>query len=856
MAKTYAEIVAEAKSKDYGTKVKLYESMRRVVSEYHKTDYKAQSDQWRTKFTELNKNAREGSKGAVKSITELMRDKTALSVADKRLLAAYARDLAARSGGHNFNGEQEFRRMITKSEPGADQTGDYSGRFVNPAEIKGRVADDLGSTAAYPPDSPMRYYLTKRSLDAGLFTDDEMRAIVGEEAWQAYLAHKDDPEYSGARIAGIGDRILLGNVDTPDLDKLKDEAVRAAKVKDADVPEFVYAPSKAETEAQGKLDALGMELADADAAGVPEDHQADGPERWFGYTDNEAGRIVSDPAFRRWAKTYGLTDLGNYQNGTFTPGRDTKKAFRLGYHQEFKPTLRPWQSFNSLAENGRPQRVVLTPDEGGVVSALWLVNDNGSIDKMDLTNGSVTPIRDVTGRWVSAAAREAYSADSKADPPHPYGIKGGAGWSRDDLAAKGPIDLGVEATITSDPSEMKATRKDRVIGTRRMPSYGDDPDLDAVVEQEDGSVVRLRRDKADDPWRIVSGEAIHKDVGLPDDRPMADEPKSEKVPETKPIAAAPVSAADQKMVADMADELQKGGEKLKEDEARHQVREATGLTALEASTRAEEEKAARSFMARPMPTDEAPVVATQAPVTPGKAVVAPPYEEPVPVDSPALKQAEADWEERHRPGAFTAKDISAIVGRREVKDLGDELEAGGRAAVAKAREDAAAKKEEADAAAFRRAVVDRREVRDLGRELEQGAWDEYWKVAGPRLKKEEADAAAAFRRGVVDRREVKDLGAELEAGGQAMVDAARSERADAPLFKGKGTVMVDALKRAKEEPFFKGPGTVTVEPAPEEEKAADALQFKGPGTVTPEGQVSDGSVTKEALRRLRLRAGG
>ncbi|WP_290606970.1 hypothetical protein [Janthinobacterium sp.] len=30
-------------------------------------------------FTELNKNAREGSKGAVKSITELMRDKTALS---------------------------------------------------------------------------------------------------------------------------------------------------------------------------------------------------------------------------------------------------------------------------------------------------------------------------------------------------------------------------------------------------------------------------------------------------------------------------------------------------------------------------------------------------------------------------------------------------------------------------------------------------------------------------------------------------------------------------------------------------------------------------------------------------------
>ena len=768
MAKTYAEIVAEAKSKDYGTKVKLYESMRRVVGEYHKTDYKAQSDQWRTKFTELNKNAREGSKGAVKSITELMRDKTALSVADKRLLAAYARDLAARSGGHSFNGEQEFRRMITKSEPGADQTGDYSGRFVNPAEIKGRVADDLGSTAAYPPDSPMRYYLTKRSLDAGLFTDDEMRAIVGEEAWQAYLAHKDDPEYDGARIAGIGDRILLGNVDTPDLDKLKDEAVRASKVKDADVPEFVYAPSKAETEAQGKLDALGMELADADAAGVSVDEHP-GPARWYGMTDQEAAKFVSKPAMQRWAKSWGLTDIGHVEDGAFVPGKDTKKAFRLAAHQSFNATTKPMGEFKAEVLAGEPaQRVVLTPDVNGVVGAVWMVNADGSIDKMDLATGEVTPARDARGTWASEADKASYATDAKADPPHPYGRKGERGWTREELGKHGPIDLIAEEDITSDPRELRADRKDRVVGLRRLPNWGEDPDHSAMVQQEDGSVVALHRDAVGQPWRIVSGEAIHKDVGLPDDRPMADEPKAEKVPETKPIAAAPVSAADQKMVADMADELQKGGEKLKEDEARHQVREATGLTALEASTRAEEEKAARSFMARPMPTDEAPVVATQAPVTPGKAVVAPPYEEPVPVDSPALKQAEADWEERHRPGAFTAKDISAIVGRREVKDLG----------------------------------------------------------------------------------------AEIEAGRQAMVDAARSERADAPLFKGKGTVMVDALKRAKEEPFFKGSGTVTVEPTPEEEKAADALQFKGSGTVTPEGQVSDGSVTKEALRRLRLRAGG
>lgn len=853
MAKTYAEIAAEAKTKDYATKAKVLKEMRTLVTEYHKADYKAQSDQWRTKFTELNKNAREGSKGAVKAITTLMNNKTDIAEADRRMLAAYARDLAARSSGRSFNGEQEWRRLITKSEPGADQTGAYSGRFVNPAEIRGRVAEDLGSLSAYPPDSPMRYYLMGRALGGGLFTDDEMHKIVGEEAWQKYLEHKDDQEYEGAGLAGIGDKIILGTITTPDLDKLKDEAVKAAKVKDADVPEFVYAPSAAETSMQGKVDALTEELADADLSGVPGDLDHDAPERWFGYTDAEAGRIISNPAFQRWAKAYGMTDLGSYRDGVFRPGADTKKAFRLGYHQEFKPTVRRWQDMNVLAESERPQRVVLTPDKDGVVSSLWLVNDDGSVDKMDLADGSVARARDISGRWLSQAERSAFAADAKADPPHPYGIKGQAGWTRDDLAAKGPIDLGAEDTITSDPSELKATRKDRVEGVRRMPSYGDDPDLDAVVEQPDGTVVRLRRDRTDQPWRIVSGEALHKDVGLPDEPTPKGEAKAE---EPKPEAAAKSEPAKPNAdVAALADELQKGGEAMvaeakKDDEAaaKRQVREAAGLDALEASTKAEEERAARSFMARPMSDMGEPVVATQAPVTPGKAVVAPPYEEPVPVNSPALKQAEMDWEERHKPGAVK---ISDIVGRREVKDLGDELEAGGKALVEKARAEEAAKKE----ATLRREADDRRMVRDLSGELARGGTDEYWKVAGPRVTKEDQAALAADRKAIIDRREVADLGRELEAGGQAMVDTARAERADKPLFKGTGTVVVDA-KPAKEEPFFKGPGTVTVEPTAEEEKAADALKFKGPGTVTPEGQVSDGSVTKEALRRLRQRAGG
>lgn len=855
MAKTYAEIAAEAKTKDYATKAKLYKEMRTLVTEYHKTDYKAQSDQWRTKFTELNKNAREGSKGAVKAITELMKDKTALSVADRRMLSAYARDLAARSSGRSFNGEAEVRFLLKKYQPGVDQTGAYAGSYVNAAEIKPKLADDLGNLTVYPPDSEMRYYLMKRFGPEGnaVFTDDELHKIVGEDAWQKYLAHKDDDGYSGAQLAAIGDKIILGQITTPDLDKLKDEAVKAAKVKDADVPAFTYAPSAAETTMQGKLDALTTELAEADLSGVSADEHP-GPARWYGLTDIEAAKFVSKPGVQRWAKSWGLTDIGHVEDGMFVPGKDTKKAFRLAAHQSFNATTKPMGEFRAEVLAGEPaQKVVLTPDKDGIVGSVWMVNADGSIDKMDLATGEAVSARDARGQWASDADKVAYATDAKADPPHPYGLKGERGWTREEWAKRGPIDLIAEENVTSDPRELRGPRMDRVIGARRLPNWGEDPDHSALVQQEDGSVVALHRDSVDQPWRIVSGEALHKNVGLPDEPAPKGEAKAE---EPKPEAAAKSGPAKPNAdVTALADELQRGGEAMvaeakKDDEtaAKRQMREATGLTALEASTKAEEERAARSFMARPMSDMGEPVVATQAPVTPGKAVVAPPYEEPVPVNSPALKQAEMDWEERHKPGAVK---ISDIVGRREVKDLGDELEAGGKALVEKARAEEAAKKE----ATLRREADDRRMVRDLSGELARGGTDEYWKVAGPRVTKEDQAALAADRKAIIDRREVADLGRELEAGGQAMVDTARAERADKPLFKGTGTVVVDA-KPAKEEPFFKGPGTVTVEPTAEEEKAADALKFKGPGTVTPEGQVSDGSVTKEALRRLRQRAGG
>lgn len=851
MAKTYAEIAAESRSKDYATKVKLLKEIRTFTGELHKTDYKAQSDQWRTKFTELNKNAREGSKGAVKAIAELMKDKTALSVADRRMLSAYARDLAARSNGHSFNGEAEFRKIITKSQPGADQTGDYGGRFESPAEVKGRFADDLGSLSAYPPDSEMRYYLMGRVLGNGLFTEDELHKVVGEDAWQSFLTHRNDEGMDGARLAGLGDRIVLGNITTPDLDALKDEAVRAAKVKDADVPAFVYAPSDAEMRAQGKVDALASELADADAAGVDgEDYEHPGPARWYGATDLEAAKFVSKPGVQRWAKSWGLTDIGHVENGAFVPGRDTKKAFRLAAHQSFNATKKQMGDFNATAMASAPaQKVVLTPDKDGVVGAVWMVNDDGSIDKMDLATGEATQAKNARGAWASDDLKGAYAADAKADPPHPYGFKGKSAWTREDWAGRGPIDLIAEEEITSDPKEMKGARVDRVTGVRRLPNWGEDPETSAIVEQGDGSIVTLHRDSPDSPWRVVAGEPLHKNVGLPDEPMVAEKSEAKKEP-TQEVTPQPKkeqkSALSPEAVA-LGDELQKEGEKLRDEASRHQMRESAGLDALEASTKAEEEKAAKSFMSRPMPADEAPVVATQAPVTPGKAVVAPPYEEPVPVNSPALREAEADWEERHKPGAVN---IPAIVGRREVKDLGAELEAGGKEMVAAAQAERAAKAA-ADAA---RAEAGKRDVERLGSDLERDAWGEYWKVAGPRVKAEERAEDSAKRQGVVDRMETRELGRELEAGGQAMVDAARSERADQPLFKGQGAVTLD--RPEKPLPAFKGAGTVTIEPTPEEEKAADALTFKGKGAVTPEGTVSDGSVTKEAMRRLRQRSGG
>lgn len=480
-------------------KVKMLRTLAETLGELERSGETLNEKEWDRRFREAQETARTESKSAVHAIETLMRSKTALAAAERRALAAQLRPKTG-GGSGNSRGEALWQDWIKKHEPGSDQNMADPGSRLAPSDVLSTIIKDLRSADFLRPDDKARPYLTQRVLDSGVITPEKLHEAIGDEMWQAYLDGKDDEAGRGARAAAAADRLEAGTFTAPDLDALKDEALRHADVQEKDIPRTPREKSDLEKSLAEQMEELSNSPT------------ATGPGRWWGLTDAEVGDLVSRPGFQRWAKAHGMTDLG-YLNGAgdFVVGKETAKALRLanqqtskhphvGYAGEFADRVFTPESPAPLFTRGAVTN--------GKINSVWLTGDDGRIDYLDLDSGTLTPAKDALGNWKSTALRDTYEKHKAADPePHPYGIKGQPAWTYDQIKAHGPIDVVKDTAVTSDPKELLElpTATATIKGRLRKPAFGEDPDHDAVVEQDDGTTIRLHRARTDAPWTVEEG---------------------------------------------------------------------------------------------------------------------------------------------------------------------------------------------------------------------------------------------------------------------------------------------------------------------------------------------------------------
>lgn len=477
-------------------KVRLLRTLTQTWGELQKSGDLLTQKEWDRRVRELNENARVTSKSQVHIIESLMKDKTALSTAQIRALAASLRPRGGGSGGKGSGrGEQLWQAWIKKNEPGSDQNAADPGSRLSPADVLPTMVSDLRSADYLRMDDPARVYLTQRVLDSGVITPDELHKRIGDEAWQAYLDGKQTDDAGSARVAGAADRLEAGTFTLPDLDALKEEAIRRSEVNPDDVPMPERKPSELEKRIESQVDELSKSALSNEEP------------RWWGLTDSQVADLVTRPGFQRWAEAHGLTDVGSVgADGGLVVGQDTAKALRLAMRQTGKhPLVEEGGAFIGDVLHGEPEpKYIRGAVTDGKINSVWVVGDSGRIDYLDLDSGTLTEARRPDGSWKSLGLRDTYAKHVATDPtPHPYGVKGQAAWTYDQIKEHGPIDTTRESAVTNDPNELMARPAPTVELRGRLikPTFGADPGLDATVVQPDGSRIHLVRSSVNEPWR-------------------------------------------------------------------------------------------------------------------------------------------------------------------------------------------------------------------------------------------------------------------------------------------------------------------------------------------------------------------
>ena len=770
-------MLRDAEPKDM---VAILRSLVEYRSVLERSREKADADEWRSRYLEAQKGARHRADVIQKIYDRYAASTTALAAADKRALIAAIRVASGSSsaGKKMASGEALFRSWLKKTGPSADQNAG-EGSYLNVFESKPTILRNLRHIAALPLDSKQRPWLTQHALDLKLWTPDELRAEIGEEAWQAYLDGITQEGRDDSANMALISKIETGSLTKPDLEKIKNAAILATDITADDV----VRPDTAASALEKDLSELMSGVA---GGGVAKEG------RWYGLTDDEIGDMVKRPGLRRWAKEHGFGDLGSLESNGFVPGKDTNRMLLEIIRQRgMKHSVNRFggdfeDEVEVVGGNSGPQLFVNSGINDKKLTAVWAVNPNGSVEYLDLAAGTTTPAKDAAGRWLSKSLEQQYAADAKrtADveageteaTPRPLGFKGMAPLSKGAILAGGPIDLSNQSfTPEAEDLLMPLPPKVVISGKRRLPTYGEDPDTVAHIRQPDGSIVTLRRVNEDAPWQVDSDVSSLKYAGYakqkPDIKPD-DLPEADDVPERARTAD---KSNDPDGFGDLGEEGRPTGQILADmgpkDEPR--VRVVPRRAAADGSPVYEDPEARSAVTdSTAFKKDEAEFLRTLAgrrAAADGSPVYEDPNDRPAVMDSPALKKEEKAYkkdddrakviarrkmgpsplegvvddfatvpEDRPNPGlaaAEKAKQAAKVTAALATPTEEEEL------AIA-ARWAADAEKAKRDAAIIQE-MRDRAAVRALGRELEEPGLAAVDAVRGERMKKEaEAERAA------------------------------------------------------------------------------------------------------------------
>lgn len=628
--------ISEAKPAD---KLLYLRNLAEYRSELESARKEADLKEWKAKFDASQKAAIERAKRVEKIYDRWAAGEKDLAVADRRVLASVLR--ASVGGGRaSKNGASSmWREWHTKRFDTADQNVGDPGSYLSTAQIPNQIVDNLKETTGLRLDDPKRPVLTQYALESGVWTPEELREKIGEEAWAAYENGITEEDRGAARASAIIDRVELGEFSRPDLEAIKDAAILATDVKPEDVAMVVSEQSALEKELSEQTKKFLNDIGSTEERG-----------RWYGLTDKQVGEMVERPGFQRWARDHGFTDIGRLNGTEFVPGVQTDKMLRAMYKQRTQPVKNLYGQWSDkvVLDDAAPQKFVIGGTTGNVTNTAWSVNDDGSIDYIDLASGTVTPAKSKTGEWVSIALRDQYGKHLERMPggaPQVIGIKGQSPMTVRELFERGPLNFGEETALTIDEEELKPRRPvvGEVKGVRRKATFGEDPALNVSLVQDDGTTVHLYRKSEDEPWRVVEGAENAKLFNV---KPI----KSEQVDE---VVVAPMKKAEEpepvnspalaKAESEFMDKLDKGEIKAKK------VASPTSLTAQ-----------GEGEVTIEQPEDEAERLTAKGD---GEVTIA-------------------------EPEPLTPKQMSDIAGRVQARDLGDELEAGGKALVERAGDEA------------------------------------------------------------------------------------------------------------------------------------------------------------------------
>jgi hypothetical protein len=684
-------------------------------------------------------------------------------------------------------------------------------------------------TAALPLDSKQRPWLTQHVLDLGLWKPEQLRELIGEEAWQAYLDGITQEGRDDSANMALISKIETGSLTKPDLEKIKNDAILATNITADDVIRPDSAPSALEKE----LSELMAGVAGGDVATVKEG-------RWYGLTDDEIGDMVKRPGLRRWAKEHGFGDLGSLESNGFVPGKDTDRMLLEIIRQRgMKHSVNRFggdfeDEVEVVGGNSGPQMFVSSGINDKKLMSVWAVNPNGSVEYLDLAAGTTTPAKDAAGRWLSKSLEERYAADAKrtADveageteaAPRPLGFKGMAPLSKGAILEGGPIDLNNESfTPEAEDLLMPLPPKVVIAGKRRLPTYGEDPDTVAHIRQPDGSIVTLRRANADAAWQVDSDVSSLKYAGYAKQKPDI---KPEDLPEADDVVDRTKAVAERPKTTDKSNDPDGFGERGEEGRPTGQImaemapkdeppvrigprtptalyRDGDESPPVTGSPTFKKDEA-EFYADAPMSREERSAVPRRMHERDAaeRGIV---YEDPndrsAVTDSPAFKKDEKAYmkdadrakviarrkmgpspldgvvddfatvpEERPAPGAVAAEkaEQAAKITMADVEAEGQDLAIAGRWAV-----DAEKAKRDAE---IIKGMRDRAAVRALGRELEEPGLAAVDAVRGERMKADAAATRGAESSAIVARRELAEHERELEGAGAGAVAAAKAER--------------------------------------------------------------------------------